>query len=105
MATTPARSVRIHEDTWDPFTENTRLMGSDNSGTLREFMDWYNGVPGAELPVRPCDLAQGVDPREAMRRHRMVVNTVSQLSAVFAAGLDQDLARQLEKQVSPERVN
>lgn len=51
----PTRGIRgIPTDTWEDYTRAVQAAGSDLSTPLREFVDWYRGVPGAELPERPA---------------------------------------------------
>ncbi len=52
---TPRHTLRLDDRIWDLFGEAT----PDRAGVLREFIDWYVGVPGAELPVRPIDRRPG----------------------------------------------
>ncbi|MDR3083918.1 MAG: GIY-YIG nuclease family protein [Streptomyces sp.] len=50
---TPTRPIRVGLDMWAAFGAATAEQGSDRSATLRAFMAWYLGLPGAELPERP----------------------------------------------------
>lgn len=52
----PVRGLRgIPQDLWDEFEAATSRAGTDRSANLGEYMAWYVGRPGAELPERPVD--------------------------------------------------
>jgi hypothetical protein len=51
---TPLRPVRVGGDLWKDFGQSAAATGSDRSATLRAFMEWHAGRPGAKLPVRPA---------------------------------------------------
>ncbi len=50
---TPIRTLRAENHEWGPFGEAAKRAGSDRTTVLRQFMRWYSGEPGAELPTRP----------------------------------------------------
>ncbi|MGW4825473.1 hypothetical protein ACWEP4_43020 [Streptomyces sp. NPDC004227] len=50
---TPTRPIRVDLGMWASFGKAAAEQGSDRSATLRAFMAWYLGEPGAELPERP----------------------------------------------------
>lgn len=48
---TPHRPIRVEDDLWDLFGE---LVGDRNrSETVRRFIAWYVGKPGAKIPRPP----------------------------------------------------
>jgi hypothetical protein len=52
----PVRGLRgVPDDLWTEFEQATSRAGTDRSAALREFMAWYVGRPGAELPQRPAE--------------------------------------------------
>lgn len=55
---TKKRTLRVEDALWDPFGEATQAAGRDRNGVVKDFMRWYLGIEGAELPERP-------DPEEA----------------------------------------
>ncbi|CAM5718316.1 hypothetical protein [Streptomyces fumanus] len=48
---TPLRQLRIPDDEWVPFGE--AVGDRERTRVVREFMRWYLGRDGAELPERP----------------------------------------------------
>lgn len=51
-AHTPHRPLRIPDEEWRPFGD---LVGARNrTRVVREFIRWYIGHPGAEMPQRPA---------------------------------------------------
>lgn len=50
---TPHRTIRAEQSEWDPFGKAAKAVGSDRTAVLRQFMRWFSGQPGAELPQRP----------------------------------------------------
>lgn len=51
----PTRGIRgIATPVWNDYTDAVARAGTDLSTPLRQFVDWYRGVPGAELPHRPA---------------------------------------------------
>ncbi|RCG27200.1 hypothetical protein DQ384_26130 [Sphaerisporangium album] len=45
------RPIRVDTELWEAFG---RLVGVRNrSAMIRDFIRWYIGIPGAELPKRP----------------------------------------------------
>lgn len=51
---TPRVSFRVEPNRWDKFG---RVAGFRNrSRVIVQFLDWYTGVPGAELPERPMSV-------------------------------------------------
>jgi len=51
---TDRRTIRVEPDLWDEFGVAADAQPDKRSGVLREFMRWYLGKPGAELPSRPA---------------------------------------------------
>jgi hypothetical protein len=49
---TDRRTIRVEPDLWDEFGQATESEPDGRSGILRDFMRWYLGKPGAELPER-----------------------------------------------------
>lgn len=54
---TNRRTIRVDPDLWDEFGVAAVDQPENRSGVLREFMRWYLGKPGAELPRRKVDAA------------------------------------------------
>lgn len=53
---TPRQMIRIDRGTWDVFG---RMAGKrSRSQKVREFIEWYVGMPGAELPERPTAVTE-----------------------------------------------
>lgn len=50
---TPHRTFRAENWEWDPFRRAVKRAGTDMTDVLRQFIRWYAGQPGAELPQRP----------------------------------------------------
>lgn len=47
------RPIRVDQELWDAFGA---LVGDRNrSAVIRDFLRWYIGEPGAEMPARPAD--------------------------------------------------
>lgn len=55
---TPLRPIRVDAELWESFRQSTAAIGSDRSATLRAFMAWHAGKPGAKLPTRPAAVPQ-----------------------------------------------
>jgi hypothetical protein len=51
---TPTRPIRIEPALWESFGGATAEQETDRSAVLREFIRWYVGETGAELPERPA---------------------------------------------------
>lgn len=49
---TPLRQLRIPDDEWLPFGK--AVGDRERTRVVREFMRWYLGRDGAELPERPA---------------------------------------------------
>lgn len=49
---TPARQMRIGDE-WYDFDLAAKAQDSERAAVIRDFIDWYIGKPGAELPQRP----------------------------------------------------
>ncbi|MFE3461340.1 hypothetical protein ACFXKD_27665 [Nocardiopsis aegyptia] len=50
---TPHRPLRIPDEEWKPFGE---LAGERNrTKVIRQFIRWYNGNRGAQLPQPPAE--------------------------------------------------
>ena len=47
---TDRRTIRVDPDLWNEFGRATAGGEDGRSGVLRDFMRWYLGKPGAELP-------------------------------------------------------
>jgi hypothetical protein len=43
----------MDEASWDDLGEKAWEIGLDRSAVIRALVDWFRGVPGAELPARP----------------------------------------------------
>jgi hypothetical protein len=52
---TSLQSFRIVAEKWRRLAERAKEAGTNRPTVLRQFIDWYNGEPGAELPTRPDD--------------------------------------------------
>ncbi len=50
---TSMHSFRLGDETWDRFGEAAKRKGTSRVAAIREFIRWYVGYPGAELPERP----------------------------------------------------
>lgn len=53
---TKRQTFRLAEDTWIEFGSAVTFRAdppTDRTAVLREFVHWYIGEPGAEMPVRP----------------------------------------------------
>lgn len=50
---TPHRTFRAEDWEWVPFGRAVKRAGEDKTSVLRQFLRWYAGLPGAELPQRP----------------------------------------------------
>jgi hypothetical protein len=50
---TPIRTLRAEDHEWVPFGRAAKRAGTDRTSLLRQFMRWYSGQPGAEMPHRP----------------------------------------------------
>ena len=60
---TPHRHLRAEAPLWDGFGDATQRAGEpDRSTVLRDFMAWYQRLPGAKLPRRPPANSAGADP-------------------------------------------
>lgn len=55
---TPSRPVRLDEEDWEALGEAALAQGANRSAVIREFVRWYLGRPGAELPERPAASAR-----------------------------------------------
>jgi hypothetical protein len=53
IPTEPAVNFRISPEGWAEFGDGCHIMGTTRSEVLREFIAWYNHVPGAAKPKRP----------------------------------------------------
>jgi hypothetical protein len=56
MANTPLRKFRADDELWDDFgnaVEASPDPEADRAKVLRQFLRWFAGRPGAELPRRP----------------------------------------------------
>jgi hypothetical protein len=51
---TARQTIRVDEALWDRFAEVATLDETDRSAVLREFIRWYIGEPGADMPQRPA---------------------------------------------------
>lgn len=50
----PVRGLRgIPEDLWNEFEQAAKTSRTDRSTLIHEFIAWYLGHPGADLPKRP----------------------------------------------------
>lgn len=56
---TALRSMRIADETWKPALGNAAKQGTTVSELVRDFLDWYNGMPGKRLPKRPDKINSG----------------------------------------------
>lgn len=73
MANTPLRKFRADDPLWEAFSAavaNSPDPEADRAKVLRQFMRWYAGLPGAELPKR----AQQVHHRDGDPRNNDVSN-------------------------------
>lgn len=50
---TARQTVRIGEESWEDLGEKAAAIELDRSAVIRALVDWFRGIPGAELPVRP----------------------------------------------------
>jgi hypothetical protein len=50
---TARQTIRIDEESWEDFGEKAAAIGMDRSSVARGLVDWFRGLPGAELPARP----------------------------------------------------
>lgn len=55
MAETTTRSMRIPNPTWTGSLTVAQQEGANVTAKVVAFLDWYRGVPGADLPTRPAD--------------------------------------------------
>lgn len=58
MPDTPLQKFRAEKDLWDRFGEAVDVSPdaeANRSSVLRQFLRWYCGDPGAQLPRRPSD--------------------------------------------------
>lgn len=55
---TPTRPVRLDAEDWVDLGDATTAKGTNRSATIRDFVRWYLGRPGAELPERPAPSSQ-----------------------------------------------
>ena len=55
---TPTRPVRLDADDWEGLGEVSAAQGANRSSVIRDFVRWYLGRAGAELPERPVDRAR-----------------------------------------------
>lgn len=55
---TQLRSMRIDDADWEDFGTAAEGQGTNRRDAVAEFIRWYVGRPGAELPQRP-PVAQG----------------------------------------------
>jgi hypothetical protein len=55
---TDRRGIRVDRSLWQRFGQATVEREDGRSGVLREFMRWYLGDEGAQLPQRPSDAEQ-----------------------------------------------
>lgn len=44
----------MDDERWDKLGDNAAAVGKDRTAVLKEFIDWFNRKPGAELPERPA---------------------------------------------------
>lgn len=56
---TPLQRIRVDEPLWKDFGAASTSVGSDRSKVIRQFMEWFAGHPGAELPERPVGAEKG----------------------------------------------
>lgn len=49
------RALRVPDSLWDALGSATKDMGTDRAKAIKQFIRWYLGYPGAELPARPVD--------------------------------------------------
>lgn len=54
-AATPHRAVRVPGYEWKALGDVAKGAGTDRAKLINQFIRWYLGNPGAELPGRPCD--------------------------------------------------
>ncbi|MFE5873015.1 hypothetical protein ACFQ6V_30790 [Streptomyces roseifaciens] len=48
------RGVRgVSDQLWSDFDAAASAVGADRSALCRQFIEWFTGRPGAELPQRP----------------------------------------------------
>ena len=52
---TDRRSFRLDTATWEKFDERTKAAGTNRTEAIVDFIRWYNGELGAELPRRAED--------------------------------------------------
>jgi hypothetical protein len=50
---TKPRTIRLEPALWVPLEAAAKVHGHDRSTLIRQFVRWYLGVPGAQLPPRP----------------------------------------------------
>lgn len=64
--TTP-RQMRIDKDTWEDFNTAAKLLGTDRSTLVREYILWMLRRPNAKAPARltPEQAAQVSEPKNA----------------------------------------
>lgn len=61
--TTP-RQVRIDAETWSDFDEAAKLLDTDRSSLVREYIRWVLRRPGVKAPARlTADQAASLDRR------------------------------------------
>lgn len=49
------RALRTPDFLWNGLGKAAKSMSSDRAKVIKQFIRWYLGYPGAELPERPCD--------------------------------------------------
>jgi hypothetical protein len=54
---TARQTFRYDEDGWKDFLV---IAEPDRSAVLRQFIDWYRGIPGAKMPKRPARKSEPV---------------------------------------------
>jgi hypothetical protein len=59
MAITTGRTMRIPDPTWMGALATAESEDEKTNVTAKvvAFLDWYRGLPGAEMPTRPADPA------------------------------------------------
>jgi len=50
---TQHRSVRISDEDWADLDAAAKSAATDRGTLIKQFIRWYLGRPGAELPPRP----------------------------------------------------
>ena len=55
---TPTRPVRLDDEDWEGLGEVAAAKGTNRSALIRDFVRWFLGRPGAELPERPAASAR-----------------------------------------------